>query len=236
MAAQLVIPQHIGFIIDGNRRWARQNRKRFPWMGHRAGAEALGKTLENCMNLGIPQVSVYMLSAENLNREPREVEELFKLYEEYLRKWEEGKGGLLDKYEVHVRFAGDLDRLPRKLRELSGRIMQKTAKYQKRFLNLMIAYGSQFELTEVMKKIAQKAIDTGRVEVTAKDIEANLMVPVPLDLVVRTGGYYRLSNFMMWQASYAELYITKTLWPDFDKAELMKAVRWFSSVKRNFGK
>ncbi|MCX6820907.1 MAG: polyprenyl diphosphate synthase, partial [Candidatus Aenigmarchaeota archaeon] len=203
---------------------------------HRAGAAALNKTLENCMELGIPQVSVYMLSTENLNREPREVEELFKLYYEYLKKWEKGEGGLLDKYQVHVRFAGDLGKLPPQLRELSEKIMAKTAKYQRRFLNLMIAYGSQFELMEVMKKIAQKAIETGHIEITAKDVEANLMVPVPLDLVVRTGGTYRLSNFMLWQASYAELYITKTLWPDFDKAELMKAVRWYSSVKRNFGK
>ncbi|MFH1623362.1 MAG: polyprenyl diphosphate synthase [Candidatus Aenigmatarchaeota archaeon] len=236
MAAELVIPNHIGFIIDGNRRWARQNHKRFPWMGHRAGADALEKTLENCMKLGVPQVSVYMLSTENLNREKREVEELLNLYYEYLKRWEDGKDGMLDKYEVHVRFAGDLSKLPAKIRELSGRIMQKTAKYQKRFLNLMIAYGSQFELTEVMKKIAQKAIETGRIEVTPKDIEKNLLVPVPLDLVVRTGGAYRLSNFMLWQASYAELYVTKTLWPDFDKAELMKAIRWFGSVKRNFGK
>lgn len=236
MAAQLVIPQHVGFIIDGNRRWARQHRKKYPWLGHRAGAEALNKTLENCMKLGIPQVSVYMLSTENLNREPKEVEELFNLYSEYLKKWENKEGGLLDKYEVHVRFAGDLGKLPPKMREISERIMEKTAKYQRRFLNLMIAYGSQFELMEVMKKIAAKAIETGRVEVTPKDIEANLMVPVPLDLVVRTGGAYRLSNFMLWQASYAELYVTKTLWPDFDKAELMKAVRWFSGVKRNFGK
>jgi len=236
MAGELVMPGHIGFIIDGNRRWARENSKKYPWEGHRAGAEALNKTLENCMDLGIPQVSVYMLSTENLNREPKEVEELFRLYEEYLRKWEKGEGGLLDKYQVHVRFAGDLGKLPPRLRELSEKIMVKTAKYQRRFLNLMIAYGSQFELMEVMKKIAQKAIETGHIEITAKDVEANLMVPVPLDLVVRTGGAYRLSNFMLWQASYAELYVTKTLWPDFNKAELLKAVRWYSSVKRNFGK
>ncbi|MCX6821073.1 MAG: undecaprenyl diphosphate synthase family protein, partial [Candidatus Aenigmarchaeota archaeon] len=79
MAGQLMLPSHVGFIIDGNRRWARENKKRHPWEGHRAGAAALNKTLENCMELGIPQVSVYMLSTENLNREPREVEELFKL-------------------------------------------------------------------------------------------------------------------------------------------------------------
>lgn len=188
------------------------------------------------MELGIPQVSVYMLSTENLNRPKNEVEELFKLYYEYLKRWESGKDGFLEKYEVRIRVLGDLDRLPLKLRRLSGKLMQKTAKYQKRFLNLMIAYGSQFELTEVVKKIVRKAMKTGKIEVTPKEIEKNLLVPVPLDLIIRTGGASRLSNFMLWQASYAELYVTKTLFPDFSKEELIKAIKWFNSTKRNFGK
>jgi undecaprenyl diphosphate synthase len=236
LPAGLTVPNHLGVIIDGNRRWARAHGKRFPWLGHREGARNVERFLKNCMELGIPQVSVYMLSTENLNRSKSEVEELFNLYYEYLKRWESGKDGLLDKYEVHVRFAGDLDKLPPKLKKLSGKIMQKTAKYQKKFLNLMIAYGSQFELTEVIKKIAKKAIKTGRVEVTSKDIEENLLVPVPLDMIIRTGGASRLSNFMLWQASYAELYVTKTLWPDFSKEELIKAIKWFNNVKRNFGK
>jgi len=177
-----------------------------------------------------------MLSTENLTRPKREVEELFKLYYEYLKRWESGKDGFLDKYEVHVRFAGDLSKLPPKLRKISGKLMQKTAKYQKKFLNLMIAYGSQFELIKVIKRIAKKAIKTGRIEVTPKDIEKNLLVPVPIDLIVRTGGMHRLSNFMLWQAAYAELYVTETLWPDFSREELIKAIKWFNKTKRNFGK
>lgn len=233
---QMQVPNHIGVIIDGNRRWARKNHKKFPWMGHRAGAENLQKFLENCMELGVPQVSVYMLSTENLKRPKREVEELFNLYYEYLKKWEEGENGLLEKYEVCVRCVGDLDRLPPELKRLTGKLMQKTAKYQKRFLNLMIAYGSYYELTEVMKRVAQKAIRTGRVEVTPKDIEKNLLVPVPIDLVIRTGGHHRLSNFMLWQVSYAEFYFTETLWPDFNKRELVKAIKWYNSCKKNYGK
>jgi undecaprenyl diphosphate synthase len=236
MKTQLPVPNHIGVIIDGNRRWARKNKKKFPWMGHRAGADAFQKFLENCMELGVPQVSVYMLSTENLKRSKREVKELFDLYYEYLKKWEEGKDGLLDKYKVKVRAVGDLDKLPPKLKRLTGKLMQKTAKYQKRVLNLMIAYGSYYELTEVMKKIANKAIKTGRIEVTPKDIEKNLLVPVPIDLVIRTGGHHRLSNFMLWQASYAEFYFTETLWPDFSKRELVKAIKWYNSCKRNYGK
>lgn len=235
MNEQLQVPNHLGVIIDGNRRWARKNNKKFPWMGHREGARNVERFLKNCLELGVPQVSIYMLSTENLNRSKREVEELFDLYYKYLKKWEEGKDGLLEKYEVHVRCVGDLSKLPPKLRRISGKLMQKTAKYQKRFLNLMIAYGSQFELTEVMKKIAKKAVKTGRIEVTSKDIEKNLLVPVPIDLVIRTGGCHRLSNFMLWQAAYSELYVTETLWPDFSKRELIKAIRWFNSVKRNFG-
>jgi len=232
----LPVPNHLAVIIDGNRRWARRNNKKFPWQGHRAGAKTFENFLNWCMELGVPQLSVYMLSTENLNRPKREVKELFDLYYEYLKKWEEGKDGLLEKYEVRVRCIGDLDKLPPKLKRLSGKLMQKTAKYQKRALNLMIAYGSQFELTEVMKKIAQKAVKTGRIVVTKKEIEKNLLVPVPIDLIIRTGGHHRLSNFMLWQAAYAEMYVTETLWPDFSKRELLKAIKWYNSVKRNFGK
>ncbi len=117
-----------------------------------------------------------------------------------------------------------------------GKIMQKTAKYQKKILNIMIAYGSHFELTETIKKIAEKAIKTGRVEITQKDVEKNLLVPTPIDLIIRTGGMSRLSNFMLWQAAYAEIYTTNTLWPDFSKEELIKAIKWFNSVRRNFGR
>ena len=205
-----------------------------PWKGHWAGIENLEKRLDDCMKLGIPEVSVYTLSTENLRRPKRELDELFKIFYQYLDKWE--KDGFLDKYQVKVRFIGDLDRLPPKLVKLMGKVMQKTAKYQKRVLNLLIAYGSKFEIKEVIKAVARKIIRAGRVSVTERDIEANLLVKTPLDLVIRTGGTSRLSNFLLWQASYAELFVTNTLWPDFSKKELIKAIEWYNRQKRNFGK
>jgi undecaprenyl diphosphate synthase len=227
------VPNHLGIIIDGNRRWARA-KGMSPWKGHWAGVENLEKRLDDCMKLGIPEVSVYTLSTENLRRPKKELDELFKIFYQYLDKWE--KDGFLDKYQVKVRFIGDLDRLPPKLVKLMGKVMQKTAKYQKRVLNLLIAYGSKFEIKEMIKAIARKIIRAGRVSVTERDIEANLLVKTPVDLVIRTGGTSRLSNFLLWQVSYAELYVTEKLWPDFSKKDLVKAIEWFAKQKRNFGK
>jgi tritrans,polycis-undecaprenyl-diphosphate synthase [geranylgeranyl-diphosphate specific] len=229
------VPNHLAIILDGNRRWAKKHNLP-PWIGHRKGAEKLEEILKFCLELKIPCVSVYVLSTENLNRPKRELKEIFKLLYEYLEKWERGEAGFLDKYEVKVRFIGDLNRLPKKLVRLMGKIMQKTAKYQKRVFNMLIAYGSHFELAYVVKKIAEKIMKKGRIEITERDIETNLLVPVPVDLVIRTGGRSRLSNFLLWQVGYAELYFTETLWPDFTKEELIKAIKWFNSVKRNFGR
>jgi len=230
------VPDHLAVIIDGNRRWAKKNRKRYSWLGHREGGKKFEKMFEWCMELDIPQLSIYLLSVENLNRSKKEVEELFELFYDYLEKMEKEEFGILEKYEVKVRFIGDLSKLPPKVRRIAGKIMAKTAKYQKKALNLLVAYSSQFELTEAMKAVAQKALETGIVEVTVKDIENNLMVNSPVDLIIRTGGHHRLSNLLLWQAAYAELYVTKTLWPDFTKEELINAIQWFNSEKRNFGK
>ena len=233
----LQIPNHLGVIIDGNRRYGKLHGMR-AWESHRKGAETLENFFQWCLDLNIPQLSVYTLSSENFeNRPKKEINEILNLYYKYLKKWEKKKkGNIFDKYEIRVRFVGDLSNLPPKLVNLMGKLMHKTAKYQKKVLNLMINYGGQFEITEAVKKIAQQAIKIGKVEVTAKDIERNLLVPVPIDLLIRTGGYSRISNFMIWQAAYVEIYFTKTLWPAFTKEELIKAIKWFNKVQRNYGK
>ena len=233
----IILPNHLGIIIDGNRRWARA-RGLPPWEGHRAGAEKLNEFLNWCLEVGIPQVSIYTLSTENLNRPKEELKHLFKLLEEYVDGLlnDKKKFALLEKYEVRVRFVGELNRLPKKLIRLMGKLMEKTAKYQKRVLNFLVAYGGKSEIVNAVKKLAEEVIKHGKIEITEKDIEKHLYVPQPLDLVIRTGGYQRLSNFLLWQASYAEIYVTKTLWPDFSKKEFMKALRWYSQQKRNFGR
>jgi len=136
-----------------------------PWIGHWEGVKNLEKILKDCLELGIPEVSVYTLSTENLKRPKRELDELFKIFYHYLNKWEKekDKDSFLEKYQVKVRCVGDLDKLPKKLVRAMGKIMQQTAKYQKRALNLMIAYGSKFEIKEAMKIIAMKMIKTGKI-------------------------------------------------------------------------
>lgn len=234
-ANSLIIPNHIGFILDGNRRWAEKHN--IPrWMGHmKGGVPKTEDVLDWCLELGVPQVSMFVLSTENLDRPKKEVESILDAVYKGLEILEK-KQSLLDKYEVHVKFVGELNRLPPKMLKIIGKIMQKTAKYQKKVLNVMIAYGSQFELTETFKKIAEKVLKTGAITITPKDIGQNLLVPTPVDLVIRTGGMNRLSGFMMWQAAYAEIYVTKTLWPDFTKQELIKAIKWFGKAQRNYGK
>ena len=143
---------------------------------------------------------------------------------------------LLNKYEVRVKFCGDFRRLPPSLVKVMKRIMKRTEKYSRKVLNLLVAYGGKFELTEAVKRIVKTAIKTGRIQITEKTIEKNLLVSDEVELVIRTGGMQRLSNLLPWQATYAEIYVTKTLWPDFTKEELIRTIKWFSSVKRNFGR
>ena len=230
-----IIPNHIGFLLDGNRRWAKKHR--IPsWLSHsKGGLPKAQDVLDWCLDLGVPQISMWVLSTENLDRPKKEVDGILDAVYQGLEIVEK-KQSLLDKYQVHVKFVGDLERLPPKMRKIIGKIMEKTAKYQKKMLNIMIAYGSQFELTETFKKIAEKVMKTGIITITPKDIEQNLFVQTPVDLIIRTGGMNRMSGFMMWQAAYAEIYFTKTLWPDFTKRELIKAIRWYNDVQRNFGK
>jgi len=230
------VPNHLAVIIDGNRRWAKE-RGMPAWFGHRQGAKNLDKFFHWCFDLEVPQVSAWVMSTENFTeRSKEEIDQLMKIFEDYLGDLLNKKSNLLDKYQVKIRFVGDLDKLPPKLIKLMGKLMIRTAKYQKKLLNIMINYGGYFELTEVMKKIAKKVIKAGRIELTKKDIEANLLVPTPLDLVIRTGGHNRLSGFMLWQAAYAEIITVKKFWPGFNKQDLINCIKEYNRIQRNFGR
>jgi len=231
----MIIPNHLGVILDGNRRWAVKHNLK-PWEGHSYGAEKFEKFLEWCAELNIPRVSAYCLSTENLNRSKREVKELLKLFKQELEKLENEKRSFLDKYEIRMKCLGDLTKLPLGLRKVMGRIMKRTEKYNKRVFNLMVAYGGRFELTEAVKKIARKAIKTGIITVTQKTISKNLLVKDEIDLLIRTSGEKRLSNFMPWQASYAELIVLRKYWPDITKRDLIRCIREYTRRQRRFGK
>lgn len=230
----MIVPKHVAVILDGNRRWASEHNLK-PWEGHKYGAQTLDKFLDWCLELNVEQVSAYVLSSENLNRPRREVIELLKLLKHELDRFETDRAAKIDKYEIKVRFCGDFSRLPNSIVKIMGRIMNRTEKYNKKFLNILIAYGGRYELTSVIKNLVAEAVRK-RVKITEKTIEENLLISGDVDLVIRTGGMSRLSNFMPWQTTYSEFYVTKVLWPDFTKKDLIKAIKWFSETKRNFGK
>jgi undecaprenyl diphosphate synthase len=187
------------------------------------------------LELNVPKISAYVLSIENLNRPKRELLELLRLLKRELNKLENEKAPKIEKYEIKIRFCGDFSRLPNSLVEIMRRIMKKTEKYNKKLLNILIAYGGRYELTNAIKNLVKTALKK-RIKITEKSIEEKLLISGDVDLVIRTGGMSRLSNFMPWQTSYSELYVTDVLWPDFTKDDLIKAIEWFSRIKRNFGK
>ncbi len=227
------VPNHIAVVLDGNRRWA-VSRGLEKWEGHVAGGEKFEQFLAWCVEAEIKTVSAYVLSAENLTRSKRELNKLFDIMCNFINKWLQ-PGGLIDKHEVKVSFIGKLDRLPMRLLSLIKKMTLKTAKYSKRFLNVMIAYSGRDEIAGAVQNIIKNLAKYGRIRVTPKMIEKNLSVEMPVDLVIRTGGHSRLSNFLLWQTAYAEMYTTKTFWPDFSKREFVKALNFFSSTQRNFG-
>ncbi|MFH0929258.1 MAG: polyprenyl diphosphate synthase [Candidatus Aenigmatarchaeota archaeon] len=217
-----------------NRRWALKHSLK-PWQGHSFGAEKLEQLFEWCVDLKIPKVSVFALSTENLNRSKMEVNALLGLFQKELEKLENEKKSFLDKYEIRMRFVGDLTKLPLGLRKVMGKIMKKTEKYNRRVFNILVAYGGKFELTQAVKKIAKKALETGVVTVTEKTIKDNLLVKDDIDLLIRTGGEKRISGFMPWQVAYAELIVMKKCWPDFTKRDLIRCVKEYSRRQRRFG-
>ena len=229
----MITPNHVAIIIDGNRRWAVAHNLP-PWKGHWKGEKVVENFLDWCLKSNIPEISIYSLSTENLKRSKREIEELTKVFIHGLKKLL--KSDLLEKYQVRVNFVGELSILPKVMVNLMKEIMQRTAKYSKRVLNFLVGYGGHMELVGAVRKLFERALKSGRVRLTKHDIEKNLLIKNPVDLVIRTGGYSRLSNLLIWQTAYAEFYTTDVLWPEFNKREFMKAIRWFSKVKRNFGR
>ncbi len=231
----LKVPNHLAIIPDGNRRWSKLHDMP-AWKGHWKGGEVVDNLFDWCIELGIPNVSLWVGSTENLKvRSKKEITELFKVYQHFLEKWEK-KESILDRYQVKVRFVGDIEKLPKELVNLIGSIMSKTAKYQRQAFNVLINYGGKFELLNVMKKLASVFVKAGKIEISEKVVEKNLMVPIPVDLIVRTGGYNRISNFMLWQSTYAELIFLNKMWPDFTKKDLVNCIKEFNRRQRNFGK
>ena len=220
--------RHIAFIMDGNGRWAKK--RGLPRSaGHSAGARAFREIVNYCGDIGIECVTVYAFSTENWGRPAAEVRSIMKLLGDYLKECEESA----DKYDIRMRFLGDLSRLDDDLRLRAEALVERT-KNKKLCLNIALNYGGRDELVHAFNRLA----DEGKRNITAEDIEGALYtdgLPDP-DLIVRTGGEMRISNFLLWQSAYAEYYSTDVLWPDMKPHDVDLAVEEFHKRKRRFGK
>ncbi|MFM7169452.1 MAG: isoprenyl transferase, partial [Cyanobium sp.] len=230
----LRLPRHIAVIMDGNGRWARQ--RGLPrMMGHRAGVEALKRTLRLCSDWGVGSLTAYAFSTENWSRPGEEVSFLMTLFERVLARELEG----LEREQVRIRFLGDLEELPQGLQDLIADATSRTASNTGIRFNVCTNYGSRRELVRAAQKLAA-LVASGELmphEITEATFAAQLHTAgeEDPDLLIRTSGEQRLSNFLLWQLAYSELHLTDVLWPDFDAAALEGALRDFQGRQRRFG-
>lgn len=228
------MPRHIAVIMDGNGRWA-QKRLMPRSMGHRAGMAALKELVKACDELNIPFLTVFAFSTENWKRPVTEVDFLMNLLVEYLHK----ELDELHQNKVKIRMMGNYSGIPRECQTEIKHAIAKTMNNDGLVFNIAINYGSRQEIIDNVKKIAARVLDQ---EITCENIDEALFsgmlytgeMPDP-DLLIRTAGEMRISNFMLWQIAYAEIVISPTLWPDFSREDLIKAIQEYQGRDRRFG-
>ena len=231
----LLLPKHVAIIMDGNNRFAKKMQMQ-KGDGHREGKNVLDPIVEHCRKNQIQALTVFAFSSENWNRPQFEVDLLMVLLEETILE----QLPRMEKFNIALRFIGDRSRLSSHLRELMLQAEQRTAKFDSMALTIAISYGGMWDMAQTAKQIAADAVAK---KIAVEDINVELfgqyvsMADLPaVDLLIRTGGDYRLSNFLLWQAAYAELYFTQTLWPEFTVEEFDDALAVFAGRERRFGK
>jgi undecaprenyl diphosphate synthase len=228
------LPRHVAIIMDGNGRWAKK--RHLPRLqGHRVGRESVRTVVRTAARIGIPYLTLYTFSLENWRRSKEEVGGLMVLFEEVIRaEYKE-----LDENGVQLRAIGRLDMLPANTRRALDETMEKLAKNERLVLTLAVSYGGRAEIVDAAKRIAEQA---QRGEIDAAGIDEEVFrralyqpdVPDP-DLLIRTSGESRVSNFLLWQIAYAEILVTDVLWPDFREAELIDCIDAYQKRERRFG-
>ena len=217
---------HVAFIMDGNGRWGKKKRKSRN-LGHFAGVNTVKKIVDASIKFQIPIVTFYVFSTENWKRPRNEIKYLFSLIESFFKK----EINNVIKNKIKIKIIGERKHLPKKLVEILNNAELKTKKNRGILVNLALNYGSKYEILRSLKRLKNKK------NINQKDISNNLYtknIPDP-EILIRTGGKKRLSNFMLWQLAYSELYFVKKLWPDFNKNDLMNILKDYKKIKRNFG-
>ncbi|HKR73322.1 MAG TPA: polyprenyl diphosphate synthase [Candidatus Nitrosocosmicus sp.] len=236
---QFPFPQHIGIILDGNRRWSKI-KDMDKVMGHQMGADIAEDMLNWIYDLGIKITTVYVLSNENLSRDPNELENIYFLLEEKLvGLYNDNR---IHKKQIRIKSIGEFDKLPETLQKILKKLEDRTEKYSNMYLNIAIAYGGQRELIDAIRKIAN-SVKENKInveDIDEKIIEANLytahLPQAEPDLILRTSGEKRLSGFLLWQSAYSELVFVDIFWPEFRKIDLMRAIRTYQKRARRYGK
>lgn len=235
-----MLPQHIGIILDGNRRFARELMKR-PWLGHKAGLDKARQVLGWACERGIKYVTAYVLSLENLQTRPkRELQLILKYFGEEMDDILTTADHVVNRFAVRVRFIGRTHILPDALQEKMKLVADRTKNYKKHTLNIAIAYGGQQEITDAVKQIL---LDGLKGIIKPSDVDETLVKhhlytngqPYP-DMIFRTGGEKRLSNFLSFQSAYSELIFTDKKWPSIQEKDFDAALKEFSDRKRRFGR
>ena len=226
------LPRHIAIIMDGNGRWAKK-RKMPRTAGHAVGAETFRKIATYCKDIGLEYLTVYAFSTENWRRPAEEVEAIMGLLEKYLLEAIEK----MERDRVKMKFFGDTSVLSPRLRELIERTEEISTHFEGCQVNICLNYGGRDELVRAMRRYASEVAEGRENSISEAEVSGYLFsagVPDP-ELLIRPGGEYRLSNFLMWQSAYSELYFTDTLWPDFDENEINRAIAEFQRRDRRFG-
>ena len=229
------LPRHVAVIMDGNGRWARA--RGLPrYKGHMAGMASVREVIEGCVEAGVPVLTLFAFSTENWNRPEREVNALMRLLQAYVKR----EAAELKSQGVEVHVHGDLDRLAAGPRRGVEEIQKITRGGTKLHLNLLISYSGRAEIARAARRLAER-VRAGELEPAQIDealFESELYttgIPEP-DLLIRTSGEQRISNFMLWQLAYTEMYITPTLWPDFTRRDLFEAILEYQQRERRFGR
>ncbi len=231
------VPGHVAIIMDGNRRFA-DSFGLGASDGHEMGRDKLEELLDWCVEVGVRVLTVYAFSTENLNRDPGEVEELMSLFAKNFRK--AGDDERVHKHRIRIRAIGNLELLPQKVQEAIRYAEERTAEYTDYSFNLAVAYGGREEILNAIRLLAKDAVDT---KIAVDDIDEDLFskylytsdIPDP-DLILRTSGEERISNFLLWQLAYSELYFTDVYWPGFRKVDFLRSIRAYQLRKRRYGK